>query len=140
MPGRAYNISVQTVSRDVVSQPTDAQYRTGESVMSVNTDGVQTQRQRNSLFGTTKGDCRPGTPPGHLHIVASHSLNCNRSSNHGKAFRLGTGSELYREEAVFHVEPATSGHRLDFAGQKWDGFLAVSETCGSHSQRTSTAG
>ncbi|OQR68840.1 tyrosine-protein phosphatase 10D-like, partial [Tropilaelaps mercedesae] len=28
VPGRAYNISVQTVSRDVVSQPTDAQYRT----------------------------------------------------------------------------------------------------------------
>ncbi|XP_028968340.1 tyrosine-protein phosphatase 10D [Galendromus occidentalis] len=28
VPGRAYNISVQTLSRDVVSQPTDAQYRT----------------------------------------------------------------------------------------------------------------
>ncbi|XP_022661734.1 tyrosine-protein phosphatase 10D-like isoform X5 [Varroa destructor] len=28
VPGRAYNISVQTVSKDVVSQPTDAQYRT----------------------------------------------------------------------------------------------------------------
>lgn len=34
VPGRAYNISVQTVSRDVVSQPTDAQYRTGEELES----------------------------------------------------------------------------------------------------------
>lgn len=31
VPGRAYNISVQTVSKDVVSQPTDAQYRTGKN-------------------------------------------------------------------------------------------------------------
>lgn len=29
IPGRAYNISVQTVSRSQISEPTEAQYRTG---------------------------------------------------------------------------------------------------------------
>lgn len=29
IPGRAYNISVQTVSHNQISEPTEAQYRTG---------------------------------------------------------------------------------------------------------------